>query len=978
MKKLVFSCCILFLSIIANAQCPLGDLVLSSQADIDNFPVNYPSCTSTPYSITIDGGDISNVFALSSLRSIAGNLIIKNTTSLYKLQGLHFLMNIEGEFRIENNSVLISISRLKEIDASLLTSLVIMGNPNLKTCSLPVICNFVADNPGIALIQDNNEGCNNEEEILSSCSSLCPSVDISLKSQEDIDNFKILYPNCRVLAKAIAVGSTRNSITSLAGLSQIVWAKGNFIVGNNFYETDLIDLAGLENLKRIDGDLLITFNRNLKSLDGLESLKRIGKNLRLGREIGEDIGNPLLNNISALNNLELIGGDIRCVNNNSLLNFSGLNNLTLLGGGLVIQSNQNLVNISALNSLNNLTIEGDVNIRWNSSLANLSGFSNIKSFKGDLILDGNSTLTLLGLNSVESIGGTLNISYSDILIDLENLNSLTTVNKIVIRHNSELVNLNGLDAVNSIYESLWITDNDELLNIRGISNANLDEGANTLLYIRNNSKLSVCNEPNVCRYLNYGGRKSIGNNLLGCNSFEEVIAGCSAYFNTITGGIRFDIDNDGCENTYALVSNLLFQSTDGVDTYGTFSNSNGGYEVYVPEGTFNTIPVLNNSNFSVSPVSQDSNFADVGNTDILNTYCVVPEVSINDAIITILPLTEARPGFDADYKLVVQNVGTNSLSGSIVFQFDDAMQTFVSSSIAPLSQESYQLTFEYNSLAPFNSLEIDLTMNTLSPPTVNDDDLLNFIATIKPTVGDATSDNNIYDFKQIVINSFDPNDKNVLQGEEIPIGEIDNYLDYIIRFQNTGSASAINVRIKDELVDNLDWSTFSPISMSHSGTIQISNGKDIEFIFEGINLPDNTSDEEGSKGYVAFKIKPKSNVQVGDIVTGEANIYFDYNLPITTNSINTEIVKNSLSTNKNKLEDSFLISPNPTKDVIYISTKLGIDIEKVKVYSVSGKLLLEINNQDVKEVDLKPFPKGLYFLNIVSDKGSVTKKIIKN
>ena len=62
--------------------------------------------------------------------------------------------------------------------------------------------------------------------------------------------------------------------------------------------------------------------------------------------------------------------------------------------------------------------------------------------------------------------------------------------------------------------------------------------------------------------------------------------------------------------------------------------------------------------------------------------------------------------------------------------------------------------------------------------------------------------------------------------------------------------------------------------------------------------------------------------------------------------------------------------------MVYLFSETGIVIEKIKVYSVSGKLLLE-NKFAANEIDLKSFPKGMYFLNIVSDKGSVTKKIIK-
>jgi len=59
----------------------------------------------------------------------------------------------------------------------------------------------------------------------------------------------------------------------------------------------------------------------------------------------------------------------------------------------------------------------------------------------------------------------------------------------------------------------------------------------------------------------------------------------------------------------------------------------------------------------------------------------------------------------------------------------------------------------------------------------------------------------------------------VLQGQEVFIEDADKYLNYIIRFQNRGTVSAINVRIEHMLDDKLDWKTMQLESLSHSGTV---------------------------------------------------------------------------------------------------------------------------------------------------------------
>ena len=197
----------------------------------------------------------------------------------------------------------------------------------------------------------------------------------------------------------------------------------------------------------------------------------------------------------------------------------------------------------------------------------------------------------------------------------------------------------------------------------------------------------------------------------------------------------------------------------------------------------------------------------------------------------------------------------------------------------------------FESLKPFESREFIFEFEVLPPPTVNIDDKLTFNGIISPVSSDETPEDNQFLFKQTVIGSYDPNDILVLEGEKITLEQSSDYLNYIIRFQNTGTASAINVKIKHNLDDHLDWSTFKPLASSHSERITIIDGKHVEFNFEDINLPDSTSNEKESHGYVAFKIKPKTAVAVGDIIKAQAGIYFDFNLPVITNEVTTTVVE---------------------------------------------------------------------------------------
>lgn len=77
----------------------------------------------------------------------------------------------------------------------------------------------------------------------------------------------------------------------------------------------------------------------------------------------------------------------------------------------------------------------------------------------------------------------------------------------------------------------------------------------------------------------------------------------------------------------------------------------------------------------------------------------------------------------------------------------------------------------------------------------------------------------------------------------------------------------------------------------------------------------------------------------------------------------------------NNLE--FNIYPNPTVDLVNVATKENI--VSYQLYDFAGKLLTEKSKVDKKEVkiNLESYPKGIYLLNIKTDKRTYTQKVTK-
>jgi uncharacterized repeat protein (TIGR01451 family) len=397
----------------------------------------------------------------------------------------------------------------------------------------------------------------------------------------------------------------------------------------------------------------------------------------------------------------------------------------------------------------------------------------------------------------------------------------------------------------------------------------------------------------------------------------------------------------------------------------------------VHAGTHTFTPVFENpSYFEVSPVSSTVTFPTTA-SPFMQDFCVTANGVHPDLEVIIMPIGGARPGFDAKYKIVYRNKGTNTQSGSVNLTFNDAVLDLVSANPAVLTQVLNTLTWNFSNLIPLETGEIVFTLNVNSPmetPAVIGGDELSFMANINPISGDETPIDNSFAYNQTVVNSFDPNDKVCLEGDNIAPEKVGDYVHYIIRFENDGSANAENIVVKD-MIDTakFDVATLIPESGSATYTTRITNTNQVEFIFQNINLPfaggTNT-------GYVAFKIKTKPTLVLGNTFSNTASIYFDYNFPIITNTASTTI--QALATQDFAFSNYFTLYPNPAKNVLNINTKSNIEVHTIAIYNLLGQVVLAIPNaKNTNTVDVSNLKSGNYFLKITSDKGSATEKFIK-
>ena len=269
-----------------------------------------------------------------------------------------------------------------------------------------------------------------------------------------------------------------------------------------------------------------------------------------------------------------------------------------------------------------------------------------------------------------------------------------------------------------------------------------------------------------------------------------------------------------------------------------------------------------------------------------------------------------------------------------------------------------------------NLTDFDLVFQT--DTTANVGDSICVSITMTPTLGDINLSNNTYHYCYQVINSHDPNKKEVY-----PIDVLPNYQDwftYTIHFQNTGSAPAMNIRFKDTLDANLNLETFEVINYSHQNTWQLYKNL-LVFNFQNIQLPDSTSNPEGSKGFVQYRIKPKANRPFGSQIKNTAYIYFDYNAPIITNTTINHFTTPA-SINENFINKTVSIYPNPTTGIFSIQLN-STEKHNLEVLDMTGKLVIQHIIEDGHAlIDGDSLSNGIYSIKVSNNSGSITKKLV--
>lgn len=484
----------------------------------------------------------------------------------------------------------------------------------------------------------------------------------------------------------------------------------------------------------------------------------------------------------------------------------------------------------------------------------------------------------------------------------------------------------------------------------------------------------------------YGGNNSASNHELFFNTGEP-----------ITG--TTNLDDLGVNN--GLLNNVAFMPNVSSFLQVRFffdKNENGlkdGEDSYLKLGTFRLNDLVTYSNYAAEGVILSSpegdyqvDYQDFGLKDWLVTteesfevtldednlfgvveFGIAPEIEYAD-INVYLSSERFRCFSQLDYELLIENNGTTIEENIVWLSLDDRIDEIIWFE-EPDIIEADRVGWNFE-LDPFETRTIKFSLKV---PGIGDDIEPGDIFTQRAWV-ETSSEWQEFSYEQELRCSYDPNDKLVNPNRDDNLALHDTPITYTLRFQNTGNDYAEDVVVTDTLSEYLDISTFRLISTSHPDELQViydeGDNNIINFSFQNIFLPDSTTNEPGSNGFIMFTISPIEDLADDTEINNTGFIYFDFNPPIVTNTTETIMVEEFPVTSSEEvaIQTPISVFPNPTKGIVHFSEV----VEQITLMDVNGKVMLK--QKEVGRLDISDLPHGTYFINLINQGSSYLEKVV--
>lgn len=792
--------------------------------------------------------------------------------------------------------------------------------------------------------------------------SQCNNIIAELTSQADIDQFSTNYPGCDTLYRIHVKGA---DITNLHGLLGIKTLRDELRIE---YCPLLTDLRGLDSIRAMNAFISYN-NESLESLSGLDSLTFVPDLFAIAV-------NNKLKHLEGLGQLETVGR-FEISYNDSLVDFQGLIQFkypsTHSDPFIRITDNPSLRNVDALSQL---TGGFNLHVVGNQHLENINGLSNF-SYCQSLRINENNTLT-----EIKPLSHIYGCTFVDItgnpnLLSLEGLEHITRT-ALHIEANDKITNLKGLENLR-VLDNCWIMDNPSLTSIEEMSK--LEQVISILIY--GNPKLEDCLIPIFCAVLKPFDNQ-VTNNANDCENYK-ILNACHADYNVASGTVYLDLNCDQTYNTgdITLPNHLILHATD--TSSFNVTRSYGSYDIYFPKNdTLEYYPkakpgyTSHPSSYQVISTDEFEHFND-------QDFALCPDTLFHDWSVG-LTSDILTPGSYAHYRFCARNKGLYTESGFMNLDFNSSpLSSFITiTSAAGGNIVGKKVNYVLQNIPPFGSKCFDVVIH-LDPSTPLNDTLTAILKVVPQTsITELSIVNNMDSESKRIVGSFDPNAKAVDKGM-IGYSEDGEVLEYTLYFQNTGNYPASYVELVDTLEPYLLVSSLEMIDASHTYAMEIVDSNIVKWKFYDINLVDSITNEPGSHGFVHFSIRTAGGIDVGTLIENRASIYFDFNLPVITNSAQTLVDIQIKTKEPAQWNIPMVVYPNPNDGNCQVQFELPYSSNcNIDLYDLRGQVVFhqELGNLASGTNDISfhfaPISNGMYFIRLSTDRGWIMHKLLLN
>jgi uncharacterized repeat protein (TIGR01451 family) len=475
-----------------------------------------------------------------------------------------------------------------------------------------------------------------------------------------------------------------------------------------------------------------------------------------------------------------------------------------------------------------------------------------------------------------------------------------------------------------------------------------------------------------------------GGGVIAINTGSDPFTNVRDKSNRIAGTVYYDLNKNGVQDPGESGFLGAIVAINPGPSY-CFSGTNGNYMGGTAVGKYNlSIPNPPRYHTVTTPTKHSAKFATLGKVDSLNHFGLYPTPNINDMRIQLTAYHASRPGDIVDFHLHYFNAGTTTLNATVKF-LPDALLSVLQSSPGANKLLLDTLSWKVSNLAPQAQGSIIISCMAPTIPTIALGDTLLVEAWIDPASGDADPEDNYDLLTEVVVGDYDHNDLQVQPAGDIAIANVASgtWLDYTIRFQNTGTDTVLQVIVRDSLDSNLDISTLEMLESSHGYRLDLSGPGILAWHFNAIQLPDSNINKHASHGFIRFRIRPKTTLQEGQAIKNRVGIYFDSNQPVLTNTVTNTVVKSTLVA---YLQDQSMVArvyPNPSSEQIFIEADVS-SAGMLTAYvicdhqgrSIKTFTFRQYAGKQVHIADISDLAAGIYFLYLEQNGHTVELKLV--